>query len=1468
MGSFKQRFKSLTQRSKKDRGINGAHLPATAQSNVSNPSGDSITENHVQSSGRAGDLDKISKPASMNCSATTVSGLPDSPQPKKNIPNSSSADATPTLLSDSNDPWALAYVILQKREPKLVECYQTHLRLAQRNSSVNSADAADADLSNPRSVESTMTRLLENREQKQWKVSLLGKDVKIREQTEKLAKFLLWADPVVKNAVSTQPYAALAWAGVSLLLPLLSGSTTANLAMLKGFDSIDNVQIYWDICEKRYLQSEHMKEYRDLIKPLATLYSFIIEYQARAICHLSETQISRAWKNIAGENDWDGMKSKIERSSEDCSSYLPHLELGEIRNHRDRQLKEIKESRSILDEICNVLKEDTSRNQKNYEDRNERRLLETLASDYEDDKNYNPLRVPGTCEWFFEGNDFRNWRDSDTSSLLWISAGPGCGKSVLSRTLIDENRLSTNITTSRICYFFFKDGDERRVSATDALCALLHQLFTHDPTGTLIQDAVTSHKNHGGNLARNFSELWRLFIQCVGSPELGEVVCVLDALDECKSDSMRQFLGNLKEFYSNPQPLSATSKLKLLFTSRPYDNLEVSFHDFPDTTALLHFDGDDKSAEISKDIDLVIDAKLQKVTRNFKERDRQMIAKEIKDKKNRTYLWLHLTFDIIEQSPSEYSRRSDIKGLLSVLPSEVSDAYEKILDRSKNELHTKTLLEIVLAATRPLSLDEANIALTMALGKDGFESHDDLEADLWAPEDFKSVVKNLCGLFINVFDSKLFFIHLTAREFLTDRLPSGKWKGRLNMTQSHATMAVLCLSYLPHIDWKGSAEETREEFLLAEYSARHWIDHCRPAETEDKVLESVLRFFLEQSEVYTIWLNLFDPDKPRREEPLDYRDYKIGTPLYYSSLLGLQRIAEVLLAEGADVNAPGGKRGNALNGALDKGQEGIAHLLLANGADIHVPADEFHGTALQYASLEGARGIVELLLAKNVDVNALGSPLNALQCASVGGQVDVAELLLAKGAEINTPSEYGTALRLASLRGHEGVVRLLLANGADVNAPSGEWDSELDKGSDYGTALEDASCTGDEGIVQLLLANGADINAPFGPHGTALQQASANGHEGLVQLLLANGADIEAPGPDYYGNALQQASHAGQEGIVQLLLAKGADVNAPFGPYGTALQRASGAGHEGIVQLLSEKGAEINAPGGDYNGTALQAASAGGHERIVHLLLANGADVNAPGPAFNATALHRASAGGHEEVVHLLIAKGADINASGTTRYSETALQRASADGHEGVIQLLLANGADVNAPGEGGTPLQIASRAGHEEIVQLLLANGADINAPGGELEGTALQAASAMGHERVVQLLLANGADTNAPGGEYHGTALQRASAEGHERIVQLLLVNGADINAPGGEYYGTALQRASANGHESVVQLLLANGADVNAPGPAFDGTALQLASDRGHEGVMRLLLAKGARDINAQGQYVNEIQQIGPDSDLNP
>lgn len=131
------------------------------------------------------------------------------------VPTQPTASDTPAAPpSHDLDPWTRAYEIFQNRQPKLDADYKKHLAPLQDGA------AASADLLTPRSVKSIVERLLEDREKKQWRVSLLGKDVKIREQAERLSKFLIWSDVIVKDAVSAQPYAALAWSGVSLLLPV------------------------------------------------------------------------------------------------------------------------------------------------------------------------------------------------------------------------------------------------------------------------------------------------------------------------------------------------------------------------------------------------------------------------------------------------------------------------------------------------------------------------------------------------------------------------------------------------------------------------------------------------------------------------------------------------------------------------------------------------------------------------------------------------------------------------------------------------------------------------------------------------------------------------------------------------------------------------------------------------------------------------------------------------------------------------------------------------------------------------------------------------------------------------------------------------------------------------------------------------------------------------------------------------
>lgn len=57
--------------------------------------------------------------------------------------------------------------------------------------------------------------------------------------------------------------------------------------MLKGLNSICDIQVYWQIVENTYLQPSRRDGCQELLEHLTELYSHILECQARVICHLS-----------------------------------------------------------------------------------------------------------------------------------------------------------------------------------------------------------------------------------------------------------------------------------------------------------------------------------------------------------------------------------------------------------------------------------------------------------------------------------------------------------------------------------------------------------------------------------------------------------------------------------------------------------------------------------------------------------------------------------------------------------------------------------------------------------------------------------------------------------------------------------------------------------------------------------------------------------------------------------------------------------------------------------------------------------------------------------------------------------------------------------------------------------------------------------------------------------------------------
>lgn len=1044
--------------------------------------------------------------------------------------------------------WRRAYSILAEKQPDLVKDYAKHLH-GDRD------DANEANLSvlaDPELIKTCIADLLAAREKCQWSIKLGGKSVKVKDQVETLAKLLVWSDKIIKDALSAQPYAALAWSGVSVFLPLISAGSKQSNEMIEGFSAITDIQLYWMNCEDLYLTPSQVDNYTALIEPLAAVYADILEFQALAICHLSKNQLNRAWEKVTGVQDWADKKKSISLKSAACKAFISNGQQQELRDQSKQQ-------RDILQGISNATKEISDVLKDQCQQKKESELLDSLASmapNRVECKRMNPSRAEGTCEWFFTDPTFQNWRDENDAGLFWLSAGPGCGKSVLSTALIDEGHLETTVATldiesddlpttlvsSTLCYFYFKDGDDRRVTGTNALSSVLHQIFTDANTKSLIHHGTEYRNDHGDGMKNSLSQLWDLLVLC-SKASSGPIICLLDALDECKEESRQQLISLLDQFYGSGNKESR-GKLKFFITSRPYGDLEDSFECFNEYAAYFRFDADEHSDHISHDINLVIEQKVQQLgkRRKFTADALRKITQHFKSMGTRTYLWLYLTMSIIEKNVSRYSRASAVEAVLSEIQPNLCQVYEKILSATKSPDITEPLLAILLAATRPLTLDEANHALTLALEKKCPANLNELHSKIW-PANFAQVVKDLCGLLVQVHDSTISFIHLTAREFLlgknqnADSSADECWRGRFNnKSLLHTTIAKVCIDQLHFPDIPIYLDEKWSDsscpFLL--YAALNWPHHyyfCQLDTIRPLYEEKVIRLLDPASPVIKIWSRWYFDLNGKYSFPMPlalcyFRRYgrlpenwNGWSSVDIASYFNLHAVIQTIFgSRKVDIDQSNEIFGTALQNASAMGHDETVQTLLNNGAaqylntqpdgalgDIFPSAELKYSSALHAACEMNRVSVAQLLLSYRTDVDIVTLQGTALQVACSLGYESIVDILLSFGADANCDNHVQSCLQLSCARGYGRIVDKLLDKGADPN-------SRILYKTHSSSPLYEACARGHRAIATRLLLAGAHLDCII-PY---LEDIC--NHQSAVELLSSNETDISN---DKYGIAPQ-----------------------------------------------------------------------------------------------------------------------------------------------------------------------------------------------------------------------------------------------------------------------------------------------------------------------------------------------------------
>jgi ankyrin repeat protein len=132
-----------------------------------------------------------------------------------------------------------------------------------------------------------------------------------------------------------------------------------------------------------------------------------------------------------------------------------------------------------------------------------------------------------------------------------------------------------------------------------------------------------------------------------------------------------------------------------------------------------------------------------------------------------------------------------------------------------------------------------------------------------------------------------------------------------------------------------------------------------------------------------------------------------GMPLHFAAFRGRKEVAELLINEGADVNAKNQADATPLDKAIEKNWDETVSLLRKHGGktseELKPPT-----TKIPDISIHGAAEV---------------------------GNIEAVKQHLVAGANVNTKDKWGwTPLSRAARSGHKEAVELLIDNGADVNA--------------------------------------------------------------------------------------------------------------------------------------------------------------------------------------------------------------------------------------------------------------------------------------------------------------------------------------------------------------------------------------------------------------------------------------------------
>ncbi|KAE9370092.1 hypothetical protein N431DRAFT_484409 [Stipitochalara longipes BDJ] len=1190
--------------------------------------------------------------------------------------------------------WEQAYEELKndkdKRKRQLVQAYEEILLSDARSGVTNPAAIQaykDANIASKREqIVSVLNRKLQYVEDNQVKLRMGSKEIEVSKHFDSAVTAVLQFKDIVSSVVSAEPHAAMAWTGVCLVLPLLLNHKLQRDAAIEGVDVISSIITRSKVIDETHADTSAASEYVhslkvDFAKKRKKLYATILEYEARVVCHFSDSKSLQIIKDIFAREPWKPMLADIRKQEEICKLAIRSAELED---------------------------ENARQNERDFQ-----QWISPVNS-YSRHIDIRRTRLANTGDWLFEKPEFKSWQSSTESVLLWILGGIGVGKSTLVSKIVD----CLPVKTKQALAFFYCDS---RSTTAEILGSILWQIMSNCTTNGIYQETRDDFlQKRKQNDVTKFSaeESAKLIIAIMASIPMADII--IDGIDEIEPDQRFGLLQILRNFQGE-----TTHPLKIIICGRNSMNVKSGSQEY----LVLHLSIADNQDDIQKFVkkEVAESSEGNALRRGSMTTDFQAdVAQALLDGAEGMFQWVKVQLNLICDSDT-IRGEDDIRDQLKNLPKGLDDSYTRILkDKIETLLPKRKALVMrafcwLLCAKRELSTQE--LLAAACVGPDGQPSR-------ISPEDLVGYSSSL--IIVDATADRFRIAHASITEFLRAH---ATFSGEMANTIAAERCMVVWLA--PDSSSGVSSDAQFENGLLHHYSATFLVDHLECVWGEGEVAsiqnKQFRKFFspptrLSASKPVTAWVYAVEK----------YHHYVKYQPEYRR-----QQRFELYEFIPTDKDTENGKLGCEYWGR-DQVKASIlfiaAYFGLLEVLKSTLPVvsstlfrNVWGSTPLQIACKRGNFDAVKLLLERQMEIDKRElqtSPTvdlqdkikesNEIEIDGAGDQQDQGE---ADVAARTGDYRFSDPVHAAAAYNHCQILEFFLALNPNLG-PSRALTSAATEGHleafellynllipSQQEAFLEACSHGHNEIVQFCISSGIDINCDDAPgfHGTALRCAAENGSLSTVELLVQNGADLNSGGKGYgfdHNSPLEEAAQKGNVDVIIFLLDAGADTTRidmqRFLRHAIYVNNSTGPDDLRLAQTLFERFPTLAADfkeDAEFSGELLKSAVACGYAgdktALVRFFLDKGADPN--------KGIGAALESSRVRMIQLLTEFGGTLspeNLASVSYYelSQNALHLVAHrfkehSGVEEVVEWLLERGQDPWGSSPSGIPLQIAVR-------------------------------------------------------------------------------------------------------------------------------------------------------------------------------